>query len=131
MTTAVYHSYLPFKGYHYNDTNSSTTAENKAFLNLIARSIKADSKKRVAVKNSSGTTIGYMTQYALTTSYSKYDANTRNCFTALGLWVSALGDNRFTAFAQSHPYTDYTAYNIVNTLSYAKLWDLQGTYTSY
>lgn len=44
LTTAIYRRYLPFKGYHYNDTNSSTTAEYKAFLNLIARSIKADSK---------------------------------------------------------------------------------------
>lgn len=131
LTSAIYKNYLPFKGYHYNDTTSSTNAEYQAFLTFINQSIDANSKTRVNVKNSSGTVIGKMTRYELTTSYKNYSKSSRNCFKALGLWVGELGDNRFTNFANNHPYTEYTAYKMVNTPAYATLWDLQGTYTSY
>lgn len=131
LTTAIYKGYLPFRGYHYNETSSSTNAEYQAFLTLIDGSIDYGSKTRKNVKNSNGTVIGKMTRYDLTSSYKNYSKSSRNCFKALGLWVSALGDDRFTNFANNHPYTDYTAYKMANTPAYATLWDLQDTYTSY
>lgn len=123
----VYDKYLPFKGYHYTDKTSSTDAQYKALIQLIADSISRKSKTAVTIKNSSGSKVGTAYRYKVTSSYKDYDVATRNCFKAVGLWVSALGDDRFTNFAASHPYTDYTAYAMVH--NYPSLWDLVGTYT--
>ena len=129
LTVAIYEGFLPFSGYHYNETSYSVSTT--AFTDLINASVNRESRTRIAVRNSSGVIIGYKTRYSLTTSYQNYDEANRNCFKAVGLWVSALGDNRFTDFANRHPHTDYTAYNMVNTPIYAVLWDYQGSYTSY
>ena len=129
LTTAIYKDFLPFKGYHYNGTTSSTNAEYQAFINAITSCIDTSTKRRIAVKNSSGTIIGYMTRYEITTSYKVYSVSSRNCFKARGIWVSALGDDRFTNFAANHSYTDYRAHAMVT--NYGSLWNLQGTYTSY
>lgn len=129
LTVAMYKDMLPFNGYHYNQTSYSDSTT--AFTNLINASVNRASRTRIPVRNSSGTVIGYSTRYSLTTSYQNYDVATRNCFKAVGLWVSALGDDRFTDFANRHSYEDYSAYNMVNTPLYAVLWDYQNTYTSY
>ena len=126
LTNYVYAGLLPYKGYHYNDTTSSTTAEYNTFLNLMTSCIDLDSRKKVAIKDSKGNTKGYGYAYEVTTSFRDYDKTCRNCFTALSLWVSALGDNRFKNYAASHPWTDYIAHAMVN--NFPQYWDLQGTY---
>lgn len=123
----VYTKELPFKGYHYKEKSSSTDAQYQAFLKLIAGSINIDSKKARSITNSSGKKVGTAYRYKVTSSYKDYDKATRNCFKAVGLWVSALGDSRFTDFAATHPYTQYTAYAMVH--NYPSFWQLIGTYT--
>ena len=128
ITNAVYKHHLPFKGYHYNDTTSSTTAQYNAFLNLMRSCIDLSSRTREEVFKKNGTSAGYVYHYNVTSSYSDYDKESRNCFTAVGLWVNALGDSRFKDFAAKKSYKKYTAYRMVH--DYPQYWDLQGTYTS-
>ena len=129
ITNSVYKSNLPFKGYHYNGKTSSTTAQYNAFLSLMRDCIDLDSRTKVAYYKKNGSLAGYAYRYNVTSSYSKYDVETRNCFTAVGLWVSKLGDNRFKDFAAENAYSEYTAHMMVT--EYSQFWDLQGTYTSY
>ncbi len=130
ITNAVYKVNLPFKGYHYNRKTSSTTAQYNAFLNLMLSCIDLSSRTKVTIKKKNGSVAGYAYRYRVTSSYSNYDVNSRNCFTALGLWVNALGDSRFKDFAAAaESYTEYTAHAMVR--DYPEFWDLQGTYTSY
>ncbi len=130
ITNSVYKNHLPFKGYHYNGKTSSTTAQYNAFLSLMRSCIDLDSRTKVAYYKKNGSLAGYAYRYNVTSSYSEYDVKSRNCFTALGLWVSKLGDDRFKDFAAAaKTYTEYTAYTMVK--NHLKYWDLQGTYTSY
>lgn len=129
ISNAAYKGYLPFKGYHYNGKTSSTTAQYNAFLSLMNSCIDLDSRTKVTFKKKNGNVAGYGYRYDVTSSYSSYNVKSRNCFKAVGLWVSALGDDRFTDFAAGHDYSKYTAYAMVR--DYPQYWDLQGTYTSY
>lgn len=129
ITNAVYKNHLPFKGYHYNDTTSSTTTQYNAFLSLMNSCIDLDSRTKVAYYKENGSLAGYAYRYDVTSSYSSYNVKSRNCFKAVGLWVSALGDDRFTDFAADNDYSKYTAHAMVR--DHPQYWDLQGTYTSY
>ena len=129
ITNSVYKGHLPFKGYHYNGKTSSTTAQYNAFLNLMLSCIDLNSKTKVPFKKKNGSVAGYAYRYNVTSSYSSYYYKTRNCFTAVGLWVSALGDDRFKDFAAKNSYDKYTAHALIN--SFPQYWDLQGTYPSY
>lgn len=130
ITNAVYKVNLPFKGYHYNRKTSSTTAQYNAFLSLMRSCIDLSSKTKVTFKKKNGKVAGYGYRYKVTTAYKDYKEDSRNCFTALGLWLSELGEDRFKNFAAAaDDFTEYTAYAMVR--DYPEFWDLQGTYTSY
>ena len=127
ITTAVYKKHLPFKGYHYNGTTSSTDAEYDALWEYLNEHVDWEQRSVKKVYNKAGNYVGTATRYELKSSYKSYYAPKRNCFKALGYWVNALGDDRFKKFAEKHNYKDYIAHAMVN--NYSSLWDLQGTYT--
>lgn len=87
ITNSVYKNHLPFKGYHYNGKTSSTTAQYNAFLSLMRSCIDLSSRTKVTIKKKNGSVAGYAYRYRVTSSYKNYDVASRNCFTALGLWV--------------------------------------------
>lgn len=128
ISNAVYKDYLPFRGYHYNDTTSSSTTQYNAFIKLFLSCIDLNSRTKVTVYKKNGSVAGYLYRYNVTSSYSSYNEKYRNCFTAVGLWVSELGDNRFKNFAAKNDNTKYTAHEMLK--NYSQYWDLQGTYTS-
>ena len=127
ISAAVYKEYLPFKGYNYSEKSSSTDAQYHAFLNLVRSFINPNSKRAIDVTNARGEKVGMYYRYSITSSYRNYDKATHNCFKAVGLWMKALGDRRFTDFAEKHAYTDYTAHPMVK--NYPALWNLIDTYT--
>ena len=126
ISAAVYKEYLPYKGYNYNDKSSSTDAQYHAFVNLVWAFINTDSMRAIKVTDANGESVGKYYRYSITSAYRNYDKATRNCFKAVGLWMKALGDTRFTDFAKNHAYTDYTAHPMVK--NHPSLWDFTDIY---
>lgn len=123
---AYYTWCLPYKGYVCNRTGSATNDQYKACLLLIADNISKSSRKAIALKNASGRRVGTAYRYKVTSSFKYYDKARRNCFRAVALWASALGDDHFAGFAASHPYTDYTAYAMIH--DYPSTWTHVASY---
>ena len=126
ISAAVYKESLPFREYSYHSRIAATDARRRAFLNFVMAFVEPDSRSAVEVTDNRGQAAGRYYRYAVTSCYRKYDRDTHNCFKAVGLWMSALGDDRFTEFAESHLYTDYFASPMLE--DHSSLWELAGTY---
>ena len=127
ISAAVYKEYLPFKGYNYNAKSASTNEQYEAFLSLLWMYVDASSRRAIDVTDANGQKVGKYYRYSVTSGYRDYNKATHNCFKAVGLWMRALGDSRFTDFAKEHAYTEYTARPMVK--NHSSLWDYTGTYT--
>lgn len=122
---AYYNWCAPFKAYICNRTASSTDSQYRACLKLIAGNVSKKSRRAIPIKNASGRRVGTVYRYKVTSSFAHYDEK-RNCFTAVALWVNALGDSHFARFAASHTNKDYTAYAMIH--DYPSTWTRVATY---
>ena len=125
MTEYFYRNlYGKFECHHYHFTSDG--AGYAAFLSGVTSLRNKNSRARFILYDKNGNTVGYYYRYLITNSYKTYSVTSRNCFKAVGIMASALGDDRFTDYAKKYSYEKYKVKYMLQ--HHNNLWDLDDVY---